>query len=101
MVGLKKDTVFDRRSPENLYLSILVDLGVTYKRTLGDLPARNFFGQHDIPHELIARILSTDPPRRLTEWEKSAMRMSLTRNLDAQRPSGAIDWFPQHRKQEK
>jgi hypothetical protein len=101
MVGFKKGTVFDRRTQENFYLSILIDLGVTYKRTLGEDPARNFFQQHDIPHELMARILSTDTPRRLTEWEASAMRVELSRNLDATRASCTKGWFAQHGKPQK
>ena len=101
MVGSKKGTVFDRRAQENFYLSILIDLGVTYKRTLGEDPARNFFQQHDIPHELITRILETETPRRLTEWEASAMRVELTRKLETTRAGDTIGWSLPHHKTQK
>ena len=75
-------------------MSILIDLGVTYKRTLGIDPARNFFDKHDIPHGLISRVLAADSQRRLTEWEECAMRMELTRHRDATRGSGAMHQPP-------
>lgn len=71
-----KGKVADRRCKENMYLSILVDLGVTYRRTLGEEAAREFFDDHDIPANLIVRVLAKKAKRRLTEWEAVARDQS-------------------------
>lgn len=71
-----KGKVADRRCKENMYLSILVDLGVTYRRTLGEAAAREFFDDHDIPSNLALRVLAKKTKRRLTEWEVVARDQS-------------------------
>lgn len=81
MVSFKRNTFLDRRSPENLYLSILVDLGVTYKRTLGRESARAFFNEHEIPHPVVMRVMADEPPRRRTMWEESALRSETEREM--------------------
>jgi hypothetical protein len=73
MVSFKRKSAPDRRSPENLYLSILVDVGVTYKRTLGRDAAHAFFNAQDIPHPVFMRVMADQSPRRQTLWEESAM----------------------------
>lgn len=72
MLAYQPDSVFDRRTPENLYLSILVDLGVTYKRILGREAADKFFDEQVVPAWVVARVLSQHGPRRLTDGEVSA-----------------------------
>lgn len=81
MVTFKRQTVFDRRSAENLYLSILVDLGVTYKRLLGHDSARSFFVGHAVPPPVVTRILERDSSRRLTQWEECARRAETDREI--------------------
>lgn len=81
MDSYKRQTVLDRRTAENLYLSILVDLAVTYKRTLGQESARMFFSAHEIPPPVVTRILASDCPRRLTEWEECAKRVEADREI--------------------
>lgn len=81
MDSYKRHTVSDRRTAENLYLSILVDLAVTYKRTLGQESARMFFAAHEIPPPVVTRILAQECPRRLTEWEECAKRVEANRGI--------------------
>lgn len=69
MQALKKQNVFDRRNPENLYLSMLVDLGMTYKRTLGLQPARIFLHDQQVPVTVVSRILASDTQRRRAHEE--------------------------------
>ena len=75
-----RDTL-DRRTPENFYLSILIDIGVTYERALGMDHAEMFCRKHEIPHALLTRILAPDAQRRLTDWEQCALRAELQRRL--------------------
>ena len=65
--------VTDRRRKENVYLSILVDLGVTYRRTLGLDPARSFFNDHGVPGDVAARVFERKGARRPTEWEAASL----------------------------
>ena len=81
MDSYKRQTVFDRRIAENFYLSILVDLAVTYKRTLGQESARLFFAEHEVPPPVVTRILASESPRRLTEWEECAKRVDANREI--------------------
>ena len=71
----------NRRCKENMYLSILVDLGVTYRRTLGEAAAREFFDDHGIPANVAQRVLATRSKRRLTEWESVARDQSIAREI--------------------
>ncbi|HEX8614117.1 MAG TPA: hypothetical protein VF800_22805 [Telluria sp.] len=56
----KKQNAVDRRSHENLYMSLLVDVGTTYRRTLGVEPARTFLREQAVPACLVKRILAQD-----------------------------------------
>lgn len=76
----------ERRRHENRCLSILVDLGVTYRRTLGGSVAWSFFSANDIAPEIAQRVMSSDQERRLTDWECQAAQMA---KLRAQRVSYA------------
>ena len=69
----------ERRNPKNLYTSILVDVGVTYKRTLGNDAADDFFAAHSIPAEVKARVMTGSADRRMTEWERTAHAKALLR----------------------
>jgi hypothetical protein len=71
MIFNQYDHVPERRTDDNLYVSILVDLGVTYERILGPESAREFFVTQVIPLAIVKRILSTTEPRRQTEWERT------------------------------
>lgn len=69
----------DQRQSANLYLSILIDVGVTYKRALGDAAARAFFAEQAIPNPIALRVMADNPARRLTDWERHARQASLSR----------------------
>lgn len=60
----KRQNVFDRRSPENVYLSILLDQAMTYKRILGQEPASNFLREQQVPSGVARRILDDGAARR-------------------------------------
>lgn len=76
-----KGKVVERRYKENMYLSILVDLGVTYRRTLGEAAAREFFDDHAVPPNLVLRVLAKKAKRRLTEWEAVARDQSVAMEI--------------------
>lgn len=69
----------ERRRHENQYVSILVDLGVTYRRTLGDSVAWSFFRANEIGAEVASRVMSSDCERRLTDWECQTGQMAKLR----------------------
>lgn len=69
----------ERRRHENWGMSILVDLGVTYRRTLGDDVAWSFLRTTDIPSAIAARIMSSDCERRPTDWECQTVQMAKLR----------------------
>jgi hypothetical protein len=69
----------ERRRHENQCLSILVNLGVTYRRTLGDSVAWSFFSANDIPHVIAVRVMSVDHERRKTDWECQTAEMAKLR----------------------
>lgn len=69
----------ERRRHENRCLSILVDIGVTYRRTLGDSVAWAFFRASDIAPDVTARVMSSDCERRMTDWECQAALMAKLR----------------------
>lgn len=69
----------ERRRHENRCLSILVDIGVTYRRTLGDSVAWAFFRANDIAPEVANRVMSSDCERRMTDWECQAAYMARLR----------------------
>ena len=71
----------DRRVEENLFMSILVDLGVTYQRVLGLESALAFFRCQSIPMQMASRILSKNGPRRLTVSEKNAVEADMARQI--------------------
>jgi hypothetical protein len=72
----------ERRSAENRCLSILVDLGVTYRRTLGERVAWAFFSATQIAPHVANRVMAHDRERRLTDWERQAIRMAELREHD-------------------
>jgi hypothetical protein len=69
----------ERRRHENRCLSILVNLGVTYRRTLGDSVAWSFFRANDIDQAVAARVMSSDHERRMTDWESQTARVAQLR----------------------
>ena len=69
----------ERRRCENRGMSILVDLGVTYRRTLGDGVAWSFFSASDIPTTIAERIMSSACERRPTDWECQTVQMAKLR----------------------
>jgi hypothetical protein len=85
----KQGAIVERRSPRNLYTSILVDVGVTYKRTLGDDAAHDFFAAHSIPAGVKTRVMTANAERRMTEWERTAHAKALLRTEPFPRALGA------------
>jgi hypothetical protein len=69
----------ERRRHENRCLSILVDLGVTYRRTLGAAVAWSFFSANDIAPDIAQRVMASDRERRMTDWESQAAHMAKLR----------------------
>jgi hypothetical protein len=45
-------------------LSVLIDVGLTYQKTHGDLVARQFYTSRGIPDALAARVLARSGGRR-------------------------------------
>ena len=66
----------ERRRHENRCMSILVDLGVTYRRTLGDSVAWAFFSASAVTPKVATRIMSAERQRRLTDWERQVQYLS-------------------------
>lgn len=66
----------ERRRHENRCMSILVDLGVTYRRTLGDSVAWAFFSASAVTPKVATRIMSAERQRRLTDWERQAQYLA-------------------------
>ncbi|RSZ56268.1 hypothetical protein HF313_22140 [Massilia atriviolacea] len=60
----------ERRQCDNSALSLLVDLGVTYDRTLSRQVALAYFRASDIPPAVVERVLQGAATRRLTDWEQ-------------------------------
>lgn len=60
----------EQRRPDNLYLSMLVDLGVTYQRVFGADAARDFLRAHHVAQRIADRIISEAQLRRLTVLER-------------------------------
>lgn len=60
----------EQRRPGNLYLSMLVDLGVTYRRVFGAEAALDFLRTHRVPLEIAERIIFQNSLRRLTVLER-------------------------------
>ena len=60
----------EQRRPVNLYLSILVDVGLAYQSALGDAAARDFFARQPVPGAVCARVLSDQARRRRTAREQ-------------------------------
>lgn len=74
----------ERRRHENRGMSILVDLGVTYRRTLGDSVAWAFFSTSAVTSNIAARIMSVERQRRLTDWERQAQYLADLRQRHAE-----------------
>lgn len=70
----------DRRHCDNSGLSLLVDLGVTYDRTLSRQVALAYFRASDIPPDVVERVLQGAANRRLTDWEKFQRNNTDTRS---------------------
>ena len=67
----------DRRQCDNSGLSLLVDLGVTYDRTLSRQVALAYFRASDIPPAVVERVLQGAGSRRLTDWEQFHLNNSV------------------------
>ena len=79
----------ERRRQENQCLSILVDLGVTYRRTLGDRVALAYFSSNAIDTAVMQRVMAPGRQRRLTDWERQAARVAALRERQlASAPAG-------------
>ena len=52
-----------RRRPDNLYLSLLVDAGLHYRRTLGVQVATVFMNAHAVPAAVVERVVQSDACR--------------------------------------
>lgn len=63
-------TRLERRRMENLYTSILVDVGVTYRHSLGEEVASTFLDTHGVPVAVAGRVLASSAQRRPTETER-------------------------------
>lgn len=81
MTQIRKRIHQERRRADNLYLSILVDVGVTYQRTLGPQSAAHFLRNQDIPPTVSERVLGQDTPRRMTDWEIRTHRNAIQRKV--------------------
>lgn len=56
----------EHRRPDNLYLSLLVDLGATYQRVFGPEAAIDFMRHHGVPEQIVARVAALNPLRRIS-----------------------------------
>lgn len=81
MKNIRKRIHQERRHADNLYLSILVDVGVTYNGTLGLQCAAHFLRSQDIPATVSERVLGQDTPRRMTDWEIRTHRNAIQRKV--------------------
>ncbi len=81
MTGTRKRIHHERRSADNLYLSILVDVGVTYQRTLGQQSAAHFLRSQEIPAAVSERVLGQGTPRRMTDLEIRTHRNAIERKV--------------------
>ena len=87
--GKRKNRPVDQRSPVNLYLSLLVDVGVSYNSALGEEAAKDFFSRQQVPRWVMTRVLRGPQARRLTEREKHARPPGPTAGADpAAAPAG-------------
>ena len=68
--GKRKKRPVEQRNPGNLYLSLLVDVGVSYNSALGEEAAKDFFARQQVPRWVMTRVLRGPQARRLTEREK-------------------------------
>lgn len=59
----------DRRTSANAPLTALVNLAITFRRTLGERMARHYFGASAIPGHIAERVLRDPEQRRMTDWE--------------------------------
>jgi hypothetical protein len=59
----------DRRTRDNAPLTALVNLAITFRRTLGERMARNYLATSAIPGHIAERILRNPAQRRMTDWE--------------------------------
>lgn len=62
----------DRRLPSNRTLSVVVDVAVTCRETLGENAAKLILLNHNIPSTVAARVLFHAEERRVTELERAA-----------------------------
>lgn len=56
----------EHRRPDNLYLSLLVDLGATYQRVFGPEAAIDFLRHHGVPEQIVARVVALNPLRSIS-----------------------------------
>jgi hypothetical protein len=79
-------TKYDGIERRNLCLqgmSLLVEIGVNYSRTISRQKALSYFFENSIPHDVVIRVLRDAEPRRLTRWECSIDEVALRRALGA------------------
>jgi len=77
---------YDGMERRNLHLqgmSLLVEIGINYARTIGVHKALSYFADNDIPPHVVKRVLRHEEPRRLTKWECCADEAGLRRALGA------------------
>jgi hypothetical protein len=73
----------ERRASPLQSMSLLIDLGVTYARTLGEPAARALFAEHAIPPDIVERALAGPTQRRLTQWERCPFEVAVRQVLSA------------------
>lgn len=61
----------DRRVEANRYVSVVVDVALTCRETLGENAAKLLFLTHHVPSTVAARVLFHKAKRRATELENS------------------------------
>jgi hypothetical protein len=73
----------ERRKSHLQSMSLLVEIGINYSRTIGRQKALSYLLENDIPPDVVARVLRHAEPRRLTKWECSIDEIGLRRALGA------------------
>jgi hypothetical protein len=73
----------ERRNSRVQGMSLLVEIGINYSRTIGRQKALSYFLENDIPHDVVTRVLKHAERRRLTRWECSLDEIGLRRALGA------------------
>ena len=53
-----------RRHSNNLYLSLVVDLGLCYRHAFGAAAASSFLAEHAVPAHVVQRVVAADTVRQ-------------------------------------